>query len=342
VNRRRSYLDIERPPARQNLMFPPIDVGGIGSNQLLGFHSFLNWLKPELTFAPNLKLSLLLCDKIIVETYFPTFPEKRVDELVKDRTLTRGGAKKLIKLLLPITSLVPEFNASDLWKTEDIFLKYCVEYYIDEEYGDIMQLSPDEKSLYDIRYDVTVAAFENWFALSQQVSCFFIPNEWESKILHDFLKFLNAHEMQMRHPTYREFETVVTKLLPSVDHLSLEEVLTLREHEYFASFRFKTKELADRVAKIDDVAEVTRTIRDEERKDLDILIKLFRPKPKLKLLRALISNIPIPLPFIPNPVAVYDSVETVNKERNTAREFGWLYFIRDYEGALEGNRPQHR
>ena len=119
-------------------------------------------------------------------------------------------------------------------------------------------------------------------------------------------------------------------MLPSVEELSFDEVLELRRHEYFTSFRSKTAQIVEHILSISNVAEIKRVINEEELKDIKILEDLFRPRSGLKLLRALIGSLPIPI--IPlNPVGVYEAIDTARKETKAAKEVGWLYFVSDFK-----------
>lgn len=317
--------------AREGLAFPPIDLRKLGSPELVGYHSYLNWLVPELTLGRSLRLSLLLFDKVIAETDFDDLPERMLYRLAAEGKLTRKACRKLLGLIVPITRIVPKFGTWDLVRPPaDVFLDSVTEHVIDEEYTSKGQTPPAfeaGRSLQDLRYKVTVAAFENWFALSRQTACLFIPNDYEERILRDFLTFLSSHRDPSSGPDYRRFRSVITRLLPAIDELSLEEVLALRQHEYFASFRVKTRQLVDRVSSADDAAEADRVIEEEERRDVKALQDLFRPRPLRTLLRAIIGN--VPLPSLVNPVALYDAAAAVRRELKAAREVGWLYFVRD-------------
>jgi len=84
----------------------------------------------------------------------------------------------------------------------------------------------------------------------------------------DFLKYLNQSEQPDQARSYGTFNSIVTRLLPSIDELSVEEILALRRHEYFASFRRKTSELMRIAASGADVGDV---IEEQERDDIKTL-----------------------------------------------------------------------
>lgn len=327
--------------AREGLTFPPLDASRIRPTELIGYHSYLNWLVPELALGPSLKLSLLFFDKIIAESDFEDLPERTLTMLTTEGKLTSKALRKLLDIIVPIKSLVPKFGTRDLVRQpEDEFLDFVTEYYIDQEYishGKEPPSIPDQ-FLYDTRYWLTVAAFENWFTLSKQLSCLFIPNYFEERILQGFLRYLRAYNNPRVNRDYYKFVGVVEKLLPSVEELSFDEVLELKRHEYFTSFRSKTAQIVERILSISNVAEIKRVIKEEELKDIKILEDLFRPRSVLKLLRVLIGSLPIPI--IPlNPVGVYEAIDTVRKETKAAKEVGWLYFVRDFkERDIHGRR----
>ncbi len=237
-------------------------------------------------------------------------------------------------MIVPIQLVVHSFGLRDILEPqEDAFLEFSTEYYLDQEYRSKGLEPPsidDTRWLYDMRYQATPAAFANWFALSRQFNCLFIPNSSEERILADFLGFLRSGTQPRSQREYPKFEVVVTKLLPSVQTLSVDDVLELRQHEYFSSFRSRIGQLVDRVNPEDDISKVQRAIKDQEHRDIETLQDIFRPRPWHKLLRAVIGNLPIPLPLAPNPVGLYDSIDTVKKEARAAKEVGWLYFVRDF------------
>ena len=181
---------------------------------------------------------------------------------------------------------------------------------------------------------MTVLAFENCFVLARQFDCLFIPNFYEEVILESFLKFLESPKAPSAAGEYGTFKSLVTRLLPAIEELSVEEILALRQHEYFASFRRKTREIVDRVSSRGDL---NRIIEDEEQTDRKALEDLFRPKPVPTLLRAIIGNLPIPM--LVNPVSAYDAVTSTRRDAKAARDLGWLYFVRDLNEARE--RAKH-
>jgi hypothetical protein len=69
-------LTILGESARVDLKFPPVDTSTLGSADLIGFHSSLNWIIPEYTLGRSLRLSLLLFDKVIAETNLHDTPDR--------------------------------------------------------------------------------------------------------------------------------------------------------------------------------------------------------------------------------------------------------------------------
>jgi len=59
----------------EDLQFPPANLSHFQSGELVGYYSYVNWLVPELTLGPWLKLSLLLFDKIVAESGWADDPE---------------------------------------------------------------------------------------------------------------------------------------------------------------------------------------------------------------------------------------------------------------------------
>lgn len=324
---------------QRDLTFPKIQNLAIGREDLIGYHSYLNWLVPTYVFGKSLRLSLLLFDKIIAETDHEDLPDRVLQGLVSQGHFDARTAHRVGDLIIPITRLVAGFGTGDLLRQpEDAFLDYATDSYLDEEYRAKGENPPElpVKALGDIRYMVTVSAFENWFALSKQLPSLFIPNVWEEGILLEFLKFLNYSETRDEARNYGKFSSVVTKLLPAIDELSVDEILELRDHEYFASFRRKTKNIVDMLGK---AADADCVVEEEERNDIKILQDMFRPRPLPTLLRAVFGNLPIPTAINANPVSAFDGASAVIRDIRAARELGWLYFVRDLNEARE--RAKH-
>lgn len=328
---------------RDRLTFPPLDLHEIGSAELVGYHSYLNWLKPDLAFGRSLRLGLLLFDKVVAETYSPDEVDMMVRNFVQEGKLTKAGSRALMKLVVPIQSLLPEFGLADLMRTpEDSFLEAMVEHYLDHEYETKGQTPPpfdSARSLADMRYSLTVVAFENWFALSRRMACLFIPNAYEEQMLADFLKFLNSSGSGPAKSAFPKFKSVLSRLLPAIDELSVDDVLELRRHEYFASFRRKTRCVVDRLASVDGEEEADRVLKEEEQKDIATILDQFRPRPIRSLVRAVIGNIPIPAIAV-NPSSLVDTVTTLRREFKAAREVGWLYFVRDLKARTPDYTPR--
>jgi len=326
--KRRSHFESHRA-GRPDLTFPKINNNAVKPNGLVGYHSFLNWLQPTLTFGRSLRLSLLLFDQVIAETSTDDGPELLLKSLVSQGQLDKRTSRRLLDLIVPITRIVPGFGAGDLLReSEDTAFSSFVETELDEEYLANGQMPPEypDYMFKDMRYTLATSAFENWFALSKQMGCVFIPNSYEEDILTVVISFLSSSRPEEPTTPHDVFTQVVTKLLPTIDSLSLDDVLALRQHEYFGSFRKKTKYLVDRVSHLNDLP---RILEEEERLDLGVLQEIFRPRPIPALVRTVLGS--VPLNSFLNPISAYDGATSVARDVRAARDLGWLYFVRDFK-----------
>jgi hypothetical protein len=67
-----------------------------------------------------------------------------------------------------------------------------------------------------------------------------------------------------------------------------------------------------------------------KRKDMAEMVHYFRPSKAATVVKGILSNLPLPIPF--NPFSAGQAVADVLRDQRVGDRFGWLYFLMDLEG----------
>ena len=181
----------------------------------------------------------------------------------------------------------------------------------------------------DPRYDLTIGFYKNLilnnYSIFEQLT---EKNPELSSLMSPIFRNLVFEVSRARLESPQDVIKEVEKInLIDFAQFTWDEILELRSSEFAKDFRIKFSELVSRFGRNID----TKTLNYELNKF--IIDSKFRfisdNKPDLKrtVFRTLLGKVPIPK-FL-NPIAVYDSVDRIDKERYLGEEYGWIYFIED-------------
>lgn len=159
-----------------------------------------------------------------------------------------------------------------------------------------------------------------WLAINHTSPCTFVPDNQEHYILQRLFSNTNkSTEIDV-------LKEIFSGSVPSLTDVSWDKIIELRHHNFFNSFRSKVQEIQDKIAS-GDLRTVREIIDEMRRKDIQEMIDLFRPAPVFTTIKAIASEMPLPLPF--NPFSLLMSISEVRKEIDRSRKYGWLYFLFD-------------
>jgi hypothetical protein len=167
-----------------------------------------------------------------------------------------------------------------------------------------------------------IHAIDSWLHLDSIEPTSIITSEREDALI--------AERLQAQQPVegFNAFLSTMESKLPNFSDLSWERAIELREHQYLSSFRSKLRAVQQAV-KTQSASDVASMITDLEGHDLKEIARLTKPSMKSTVVKAVLGNIPLPIPL--NPVSVYSSSTEIANARKMTRQFGWLYFLLDVE-----------
>lgn len=158
-----------------------------------------------------------------------------------------------------------------------------------------------------------------WTELRKLEDVSFIPNIAEKLVLDNMFK------CSFQCNEYELFNKIIDFKIPDFNEISWDKVIELRNHQFLENFRTKIRLLNESFNKND--TKITKEIIEEiSRKDMIEFINLSKPAPIKTTIKAIASNIPLP---IPNPYSIYLSADDVKQQIDFSKKYGWLYFYLD-------------
>jgi hypothetical protein len=166
-----------------------------------------------------------------------------------------------------------------------------------------------------------IDAVNVWMRLNEKSPFVFLPTLRERKVLQQIFS-----EATQRKPL-ELFSRILTCRIPDLSKYSWDKVIELRHHDFLDRFREKMVELSSELSLMHEKRGARNLIDEIFRADMEQMIKLFRPSPKLSAFEAFASNVPLPIPI--NPLGIIISANEIRKQRAVLRKYGWLYFLID-------------
>jgi len=298
----------------------------------MGFRSFVNWLDPKLLFSETGKLAFLWFDELIVESPWIDFRERIINNAIKEKHISQDVGFELLKVVSPIQKYFPEYDSScQFYRPKSISEMNIYDVILDQAIYDLLEQEYEEKygeshwdsvqAVGDLRPFLTFNALRYWRKLSEKVNCCFIPLPFE----HEVLRYISHTDEILSQ--FCTFEEVMKFRVPSISQMSLERIWELRQHEFFISFRQKVSEI-NSMMKAGDQRSAQEILTELENKDSKEMLRLFRPNVRTTMIKAIITNLPIP--YV-NPFSFYQAIKDVVREQSVSTKYGWLYFLFDAE-----------
>ncbi|MBN8209852.1 hypothetical protein JI666_13935 [Bacillus sp. NTK071] len=160
------------------------------------------------------------------------------------------------------------------------------------------------------------SSFETWRKLNEKVRCNFLSSYYEGLLL-EAVQEVESDDL---------YTEIIGYTLPDINEYSWDEIIDLRNHPFFDSFRNKVAHLND-AANSSDIKLSEEIVEEIEQKDMKEMLEMFRPTPKSKVIKGIASNIPLPIPI--NPVSAYYAIDDVKREIDLKKKYGWIYFLLD-------------
>ncbi len=290
--------------------------------------SFIGWsaLASRDLFGTFGRLTSLLFDEVYCHV-----PQKDVlavvlERSVEDGTVERSAATEIGRIWKPVHDVIPEYRflGSNPWGNTTPGLVSAAERIVTEAtLRDDPELGrPGERA--GLQHEVLWAAgglietVSLWAALNGSDSYSFVANDREIEVVREV--FGNANPG----PHIDLFGDVMSAIVPDVSDLSWGRILELRQNPYLESFRRKMAELQNTVRR-DDQTTIREIVQEMERRDLRELARVTRPAAASSLFKAVVSNLPLPIPI--NPASIGLSVLDAIQAYQRRQRYGWIYFV---------------
>ncbi len=110
--------------------------------------------------------------------------------------------------------------------------------------------------------------------------------------------------------------------------LSWSSIFELRKSGFLADFRGRLAEMAKAQSRGDLDVSV------EVLADLWRLVGDVKPNLPRSYITAVVANLPLPIPFLPNPASVGVAISDITKQRKLQRKHGYLFFIQQARAMI--------
>jgi hypothetical protein len=289
--------------------------------KVVGLFSWLKGFEPTF-FEQTLKLGLLWFDDLVMQS-----PNA---EIVSDKfpgILEKLGARdetvaEIARVIHPVQEFLPEYTFADpkVWSRDSYISKAtqaALERYFEEHEGPwqekwalMREVALTGCGVIDVLYLTS--------QLSQRFNCFMLPTDFEHSVLVEITKPSDPRS------DFELFSEVARYRLPKLRELRWERIIELRHHRFLVNFRRALSELQIELRRT-PAREVGPMFEEIEKRHIKELLSLLEPSPLEACVKGIVTNLPLPIPV--NPVAVYDAVQTVRRDRMVANKYGWLYFL---------------
>ncbi|WP_273854331.1 hypothetical protein [Guptibacillus spartinae] len=242
------------------------------------------------------------------------------EKIAEGEKWTNETYRELEKIHVPITAynlkdpfIVPIDNQEVLGVGMEVAKQYYQTKY--------PTISFDEKNPNHMKNALRIGqafgvGFEAWEKLNAKINCNFLANYYEGLIVEKFKKTDNKEAIS----------EIIYYTIPDINYYTWEEIIALRKHPFFNSFRKKISQLNEAID-IGDIKLSKEIIEQLEQKEVIEMIKLFKPSPKTKIIKGVTSNVPLPIPI--NPASVYFATQDIKTEYKLKNKYGWLFFLLD-------------
>lgn len=295
------------------------------------FRGYASWLKlfmDNFPFETSGKLATLWFDEIVIQVPQKDMLETTIDHALECSSSTR---KELKKTWIPVTRCLPYYRfLSQPFESRKAGLVEAACRITDEETKkEWSQQSKTKFSRNDPWFLHETAwasaglidSINVWIRLNEKNPCTYLPTLREQRVLQK--TFSEAVEKKPN----ELFSELMTRKIPDLAKYSWDNIVEMRHHEFFCRFREKMVELSNRLNSAPKAQSISRFVDEISRVDMEQMLKLFKPSPKLSTFEAIASNVPLPIPI--NPLGVILSALDMKKQMMASKKYGWLYFLID-------------
>lgn len=274
------------------------------------------------------KLATLWFDEIVLQVPREDFLEVTLDKIAEELGWSPATLQEIHHVWVPIHKYQPNYGfLSKAWETDVPALREVAENItITETKREAPELPETHPGfMHEIAWAGAglIEAVSLWVSLNEMGSCTYLPHQREHLVLQELFSAATRTE------PLDIFSEVMLHRIPDVSTYTWEEVVELRHHQFFEAFRGKISELHKRLNK-GAPKPIRELLEEVSRKDMVEMLQLLRPTPKQAVVKAIASNLPMPLPI--NPLSLGLGVLDVIRTRTLSKKYGWLYFLFDLPG----------
>lgn len=284
-------------------------------------------------FGPNGKLATLWFDQLILQ--IPG--EDTIRAMIEGKLhCSISSQKELCRIWLPLTKCLPNYEFLDnafqskelkmIRAAKQITYEELKKLWIERGFDDSSFPAGRGLAYTFARYRTLSSAalvdsIESWARLNEKSPCTFLPTLREQKILQEFFS------RTVERKPFDLFSEFLIQKIPDLNSYSWDEIMKLRNHEFFNRFREKMVRLCAQLRCVPNTRELRSVFDEILRDDMEKMMNLFRPSPRLSAVKAVVSNIPLPIPI--NPLGIVFTAKELRKQIAASKKYGWLYFLID-------------
>ena len=279
--------------------------------------SILNLLKNNANFGLEGKIATLWFDQLLLGTGRNKI-ERVLEMVAEEEKWDKDTLKEIKKIQISTEDILPEFKFLDTSVVDDdefsimkgiMETRYKEELSNRETYGGAMH----EVLLTSLGVTNSI---KYWTVLNSIVNCTFLPMAEEQELISKVFG-------SMMQKNYADFNNIITAVIPNLAEYSWNEIIEIRNHNYWSNFRNKITELSTSCC-----VQLKREILDEiVNKDLVEMVQHFRPSVTKNVIKGVACNAPLPIPV--NPLSIVCTGYDILKEINFEKKYGWMYFYLD-------------
>lgn len=254
---------------------------------------------------------LLGAEKELVETV--------IEDVAEKEHWSSDTFREMIKVQVSSESILPTISLMNESIIEDDYFTTATDILKKKYVKELSNPKTYSGAMHEIRWGGFGIAnsVKYWTLLNAKENCTFLPTDIEQQMLKKV--FRNTMNKE-----YGNFTDIITAIIPDISEYSWDEIIEVRQHNYWTQFRKKLTELSSGI----EDKKIGKDILEEiVRKDLVEMAQHFRPQVVKNIVKGVVSNIPLPIPI--NPVSVVCTGYDIMKEIDFDKKYGWIYFYLD-------------
>jgi hypothetical protein len=292
--------------------------------------AFISWttaIQQDL-MGPYGKFAALFFDELIIQVPRADAVDQVLASLVEQGLISGDVARELGAVWRPVHAVLPDYEfLKHPWQHDD---ERLVELARTAAVEDALAEYPDIDSR-GLQHEVAwagaglIEAVSTWSILHTRRPCALLADRAESRIVE------GVFGISIPPPNHALFSQVMQWRLPTAGNLSWERLFELRSSPFLDAFRQKMAELDRLVKEGGDERDARAIVEELERNDLRELARTVTPDTQKAWAKAVMSNVPLPIPI--NPASVALSAIDVKTIYDRKQRFGWLYFLLEADRA---------